>query len=158
MHGTLQKFNPVVKKIWLQTLAGIVWTAVGILLSSYALIWLKLADNRFRGAIFTAGLILAAAVYYWGFSKLAKNNIHRIEAYINEKVCLFAFQKWSSYPLVLFMISLGIYLRKYSPFPKQLLAVIYLGIGGGLFLSSLHYHNHIYKWVSAQMSHLNKSK
>ncbi len=112
MHGTIQKFNPVVKKIWLQTLAGIMWTAVGILLSSYALIWLKLADSRFRGAIFTAGLILAAGVYYWGFSKLAKNNIHRIEAYINEKVCLFAFQKWSSYPLVLFMISLGILFTK----------------------------------------------
>lgn len=37
------------------------------------------------------------------------------------------------------MISLGIYLRIYSPFPKPLLAILYLGIGGGLLSASLHY-------------------
>ena len=49
------------------------------------------------------------------------------------------FSEWKSYPLVLVMIALGIYLRAYSPIPKSLLAVLYLGIGGGLSSSSLRY-------------------
>lgn len=44
------------------------------------------------------------------------------------------------------MISLGIFLRLYSPIPKPLLAVMYIGIGGSLFLASLHYYKHI--WVT----------
>ena len=90
-----------------------------------------------------AGILLAAAICLFGFSKLAHRNIDRIQALESEKVCLFAFQSWTSYPLVAFMVSLGIYLRVYSPFPKPLLAILYIGIGGGLFLSSLSYFAHI---------------
>lgn len=148
----------MVNKIWLQIMAGIMWSAVGILLGSYALSWLKLAEIWFRVVLLSFGLILAAAIYFWGFSKIAMKNIHRIDAYVKEKVCLFAFQKWSSYPLVLVMISMGIYLRKYSPFPKQFLAVVYLGLGGGLFLSSLHYYKLIYKWAVARISYSASNK
>ena len=41
------------------------------------------------------------------------------------------------------MMTLGIYLRTYSPIPKPLLAILYLGIGGGLLTSSLHYFANI---------------
>ncbi|MBU0510786.1 MAG: hypothetical protein KJ638_03670 [Chloroflexi bacterium] len=37
------------------------------------------------------------------------------------------------------MIAMGITLR-HSPIPKHLPAVLYIGIGGGLFLSSLFYY------------------
>jgi hypothetical protein len=55
-------------------------------------------------------------------------------------VCLFAFQKWSSYPLVLVMVAMGIYLRRYSPIPKPDLAILYLGLGASLFASSFKYY------------------
>jgi hypothetical protein len=41
------------------------------------------------------------------------------------------------------MISLGIFLREYSPIPKPVLAILYLAIGGGLFLSSFLYYKHL---------------
>ena len=93
-----------------------------------------------------------AAIYTWGFSKLAKKNIRRIGAYTDEKICLFAFQKWSSYPLVAFMMGLGIYLRHYSSLPKSLLAILYLGIGSALFASGLLYFAHIIRSSRPQQS------
>jgi hypothetical protein len=60
-----------------------------------------------------------------------------------EKPCLFAFQAWHSYPLVIVMIGLGITLRKFTPIPKPLLGILYIGIGGGLGLASLHYYQSI---------------
>ena len=92
-------------------------------------------------------LLLAGLIYFFGFSKLAVKNIRRIGLYAREKVCLFAFQEWKSYPLVAFMVALGIYLRVYSPIPKPALAVLYFGLGGGLFFSSLHYFVHVLSLV-----------
>jgi len=48
------------------------------------------------------------------------------------------------------MISLGVYLRAYSPFPKPLLAILYLGIGGGLSLAGLLYFAHIARTYQPQ--------
>ena len=90
-----------------------------------------------------AGVLLASAIYRFGFSKLAKKNIQRITGMAGDKICIFAFQEWSSYPLVVVMIGLGISLRNYLPIPKPYLAILYIGIGGGLFLSSLFYYKHL---------------
>ena len=90
-----------------------------------------------------AGLLLASAIYYFGFSKLAKKNIQRITAIPGEKICIFAFQEWTSYPLVIVMIGLGLTLRIYLPIPKPYLAILYIGIGGGLFVASLLYYKHL---------------
>jgi hypothetical protein len=139
----LRKFKPGVRKNWLQLTAGLVWLGVGLMLIRIASRWLKPVDLSTGLLLGSAGLLLAAGVYFFGFSKLARKNINRICALRSEKACLFAFQSWTSYPLVAFMISLGIYMRVYSPFPKPLLAILYLGIGGGLFFASLHYFAHI---------------
>ncbi|MHC1739883.1 MAG: hypothetical protein AB9897_02090 [Anaerolineaceae bacterium] len=137
------KFKPAVRKVWLQLSAGLVWFGVGVMLISFASRWLKPVAFSTMLLLVTAGLLLATGIYFFGFSKLAKKNIKRISGLKGEKVCLFAFQGWTSYPLVLFMIFLGIYLRAYSTFPKPLLAILYLGIGGGLLSASLHYFAHI---------------
>ena len=135
----LSKFKPAVQKVWLQLSVGLVWFGVGVMLIGFASRWLKPVVFTTMLILVTAGLLLATGIYFYGFSKLAKKNIKRINGLEGEKVCLFAFQGWTSYPLVLFMIFLGIYLRTYSPFPKPLLAILYLGIGGGLLSASLHY-------------------
>ena len=116
------------------------WSGVGILLSAFAATWLGLVHSWTVVLYILAGLLLAAGIYFLGFSKLASSNIRRIIAIPKERVCLFAFQKWTSYPLVLVMISMGIYLRLYSPIPKPFLAILYFGIGGSLFASSLQYY------------------
>lgn len=139
----LYKLKPAVKKFWLQLLAGLMWSGVGLMLFFIARRWLVEVELSTEVLLLIAGLTLAAAIYFWGFSKLAGKNIRRIEA-LPQKPCLFAFQAWTSYPLVAVMIAMGIYLRVYSSFPHALLAITYIGLGGGLFGSSLHYYAHLF--------------
>ncbi|HBX68509.1 MAG TPA: hypothetical protein DEH25_03755 [Chloroflexi bacterium] len=142
-QNLLNKFNPCVPIIWLYISAGLVWLGVGVMLDAFASRWLQLAGFPSELLLLVAGLALATAIYLFGFSKLARKNIRRIGEYATEKVCLFAFQSWTSYPLVAFMMGLGIYLRHYSTFPKPLLAILYLGIGSALFAAGLLYFVHI---------------
>lgn len=102
--------------------------------------WLVPFDLVYASVLALAGIVLAMAIYRIGFSRFADNNIIRIGDIPGDKACIFAFQSWTSYPLVVFMISLGVFLRRFSPIPKPFLAVVYIGIGGSLFLASFHYH------------------
>lgn len=146
---TLYKFKPAARKIWLQLTAGLMWSGVGLMLFIIARRWLVEVERSTEVMELIAGFLLASAIYFWGFSKLAGKNIRRIEALPNPKPCLFAFQAWTSYPLVAVMIAMGIYLRVYSSFPHPLLAITYIGIGGGLLGSSVHYYAHIFRASSA---------
>jgi hypothetical protein len=134
------RFRPALSKGWLHLLSGLMWSGVGIMLCSLAYGWL--APLRLVNALLLAvfGILLAVLINSFGFGPLAGRNITRIDDYKSEKVCLFAFQQWTSYPLVLVMVSLGVVLRHYSPIPKHFLAIVYIGIGGGLFLASLRYY------------------
>jgi hypothetical protein len=137
------KWTPATRKIWLHLTAGIMWSGVGIMLTVFAITWLSLVHSWTVLLLISAGLLLAAAIYFFGFSKLASKNVQRITAIPGERVCLFAFQKWTSYPLVLVMVGMGIYLRRYSPIPKPDLAILYLGLGASLFASSLQYYSQV---------------
>lgn len=139
------RLYPAVRKVYLHLFAGLMWSGVGIMLVALAARWLNLGIVSNTILLALAGLALAGAIYYFGFSKMAKMNIGRIEAYPQERVCLFAFQKWTGYPLILFMVSLGIYLRVYSPIPKPILAILYIGLGVSLFLSSIYYYARVFQ-------------
>lgn len=141
------KWTPATKKIWLHLTAGIMWSGVGIMLVAFAANWLGLVHSWTALLLILAGLLLAAGIYFFGFSKLASRNVQRIVAIPKEQVCLFAFQKWTSYPLVLVMIAMGIYLRHYSPIPKPYLASIYIGLGASLFISSLQYYSQVFRTI-----------
>jgi hypothetical protein len=119
------------------------WSGVGVMLTVFAVTWLGLVHSWTVLLLISAGLLLAAAIYFFGFSKLASKNVQRIIDIPKERVCLFAFQKWTSYPLVLVMVAMGIYLRRYSPIPKPDLAILYLGLGASLFASSLQYYSQV---------------
>ena len=136
----LEKLKPNVPKSWLYATAGLMWTAVGVFLNTLAYGWLVPLKFPVALPLALAGAALAFTIYYFGFSNLANKNIRRIHAIQSERMCFFAFQQWHSYPMVAFFISLGIFLRKYSPIPKPYLAVMYIGIGGSLFLASFHYY------------------
>lgn len=103
--------------------------------------WLHPSDNPFALYFAVPGIIAAALAYYFGFSKIALKNIARLYT-LPAKACIFAFQAWKSYLIIVFMIVLGITLR-HSALPNDYLAVIYITIGGALFLSSIHYYLHL---------------
>ncbi len=146
---SLKKLTPAAPKYWLYLLAGVMWSGVGIFLCSLTIKWLQPEQVGFQVGMIFGGIVLAGLIYRFGFSKFANNNIRRIQNYAQNKVCVFAFQQWSSYPLVVFMITLGIFLRKYSPIPKPWLAGMYIGIGGSLFLASLHYYTVAWRAANA---------
>lgn len=148
-RALLRHLTPSLPKCSLQLMAGLMWALVGLMLSRFAWQWLqKSSDWQFTLSLLF-GLILAILINRLGFSKVAKANIMRINAYMKQRVCLFAFQKWSTYPLIAIMVSFGIYLRKYSSLPRPLLAVLYLGIGGSLLLASRHYFVMVFRTSAA---------
>jgi hypothetical protein len=140
---TLEKFKPAVSKYWLMALAGLMWSLVGIMLCRMAYIWLRAVPGRWALPLGSLGLILALTVHRFGFSKIALKNIARL-CVLPDKTCIFAFQAWKSYLIIIFMIILGITLR-HSPLPRYFLAVIYTTIGGALFFSSFHFYWRIWR-------------
>lgn len=74
------------------------------------------------------------------FYKIIDNNMTRIKelAPEKEKICIFAFQAFQSYLLVLIMISLGMILRL-SSIDRLILGIIYVAIGFALLNASLKY-------------------
>jgi len=57
---------------------------------------------------------------------------------MDDKKCVFSFISWKSYLIIAIMIAMGAILRR-SAIPKQYLAVLYIGIGLALILSSVRY-------------------
>ena len=152
MQDWIMKLKPGLPKVWLHFTAGVVWTCVGLYLISLTRNWVVPKSRSVVLLIILAGILLALVIYSFGFSMLANKNINRIDSITNKNPCIFAFQEWTSYPLVIVMISLGIFLRVYSPIPKSYLAVMYFGIGFSLFLASLHYYKHLWKTELNKMS------
>lgn len=148
MDINFRKLKPGLDKKWLYLIAGVFWIFAGGLLIRYAIGWQQAFTTGVYVLTFVIGILLALAIYQFGFSKFSEKNIQRIQEISCKRPCVFAFQQWSSYPLVLVMISLGIFLRKYSPLPKSMLAPVYLGIGGSLVLASSKYFFKIFSLFS----------
>ena len=145
-----KRIKPAASKYWLIALAGLMWSTVGVMLCSMAYSWLKGVDwlTAFPFGLF--GIILSLAAYRFGFSGIARKNIDRI-CLLPEKGCIFAFQAWKSYLIIVVMITLGIILR-HSPIPKHYLAIVYTTIGGALLLSSLHYYRGLWRLLILKKS------
>ena len=140
---SLEKLKPAVSKYWLMALAGLMWSLVGIMLCRMTYNWLKAVPGHRALSMGSLGLILALTAYRFGFSKIALKNIDRL-CVLPDKTCIFAFQAWKSYLIIILMITLGITIR-HSPIPRHFLAVIYATIGGALFFSSFHFYWRIWR-------------
>ncbi len=134
-----QKFKPSVNRKILILLSGIMWSGVGILLNWIAAKWLPELEQWQIIFTYSLGIVLGLVIAKFGFSKLAQKNCDRILGY-PKKVCLFAFQRWQMYILIVFMMSMGIYMRTSGLIPKFLLAPVYVGIGLALFIGSFVYY------------------
>ena len=140
--------KPAVDKRILIALSGITWSVVGIVLCRLSVIWLSEGGYSKAIPFGLAGLTLAFLIDYFGFSKLVDRNTERILSK-SGKVCVFAFQAWKSYLIVAVMIGMGIALRS-SPLPRYYLAIIYVGFGGAMILSSIRYYRAFLKYVGRQ--------
>lgn len=138
MTDALSRLKPSIPRSGLLLISGLMWSLVGLMLCQLALRWYVQAGFQDHLTLLIAGAFLALAVHQFGFSIIARRNITRIRL-LDERPCIFAFMAWWNYPLVLFMIGLGLALR-HSPIPKIYLGVLYIGIGGALLLSSLRYY------------------
>jgi hypothetical protein len=125
-------WKPGVPRRWLYLLSGLIWCGVGLMLMRWTWVWSMAAGWRQVWPYDVAGLVLGVGTATF-FAWMAGRNRDRIIA-LPANPCLFAFQSWWSYPLVILMIGLGL-LLKASPLPRTWLAGTYLAIGGGLFLA-----------------------
>jgi hypothetical protein len=138
MFRLSRKCTPSVHRYWLALIAGMLWLGVGIALVIVACRWLSPTVWPWGPLIAACSLAMGLLVYYHGFSRIARKNIDRI-ARQPEVVCLFAFQGWRSYYLILIMMLLG-YTIRHLPIPRYIDAVIYFTIGSALaFSSSLYF-------------------
>ena len=143
MNLKFNKFDPAVDKKFLIALSGIIWSIVGIALCNLAVGWLSRTTSYNIPLLTAAGILLSLLIHHFGFLKLVDKNIERILSK-SGKVCIFAFQPWKSYLIILIMVGMGMFLR-HSSLPKPYLAVIYIGFGGAMLLSSLRYHRNFFK-------------
>ena len=139
---SINALKPGADKIWLVIISAVIWSGVGIYLDYLAFGWLRPLNLALATLLIISGMFLAVGIYFVMFRRFADQNIIRINGLTGERICIFAFQRWTSYPLVLVMISLGVILRLYSPISKPYLAILYLGIGSSLFLASLRYYRY----------------
>ena len=146
----IDKYKPAVTKNFLLFLAGIVWECVGIMLLVLAFSWLSTASNINIYLYAGVGVVLALLVHHFGFLKIVDRNLKRI-ILMNEKKCLFAFIPWKSYLIIVVMIAMGAALR-HSVIPKEDLAILYIGIGLALILSSVRYMRVLYREIKKQKS------
>jgi len=138
-----------VDRRWLFAIAGVIWMGVGILLLTYAVTWLAPVTLPLEIELSIAGLAVAAVFLRFVFHGIVSKNIARIEGG-PARVSAFSFQGWKSYLITVFMIVLGIMLKR-SPIPKPDLAVMYLGVGLALMLASGFYHRHLFSmWRRAK--------
>jgi hypothetical protein len=144
----MDKYKPAVTNTFLLFLAGIVWECVGIMLLFLAFSWLLTASNIDIYLYSGAGILLALLVHHLGFLKIVDKNSKRI-LQMNGKRCLFSFIPWKSYLIIVAMVTMGVLLR-HSMIPKKDLAILYIGIGLALILSSVRYIRVFYKEVIRQ--------
>lgn len=135
----LNKLKPAVNKKDLILISGIMWSSVGVLLNWVAFKWLPAFEQWQIIFTYSVGIIMGLIISSYGFSKLAKRNSDRILKY-PEKVCVFGFQRWQMYILIVIMMSMGFFMRTTNFIPKYLLAPVYVAIGFALFISSFVYY------------------
>lgn len=134
-HG--EKYTPKVSKPVLIFLAGFAWICVGGGLATVALHWLFAGATEHSHSFMMAGIAVGLVVHHWGLSPIVDRNLKRIRA-MEGKRSVFAFMPRTSYVIIVAMIIMGNVLR-HSAIPKKHLAMVYIGMGLALILSSTRY-------------------
>ncbi len=133
-----------IRRHYLLLVSGIMWSSVGLLLISLATRWLGALDFKHPGLIIVIGVIPGLLVSIFGFARIVKKNIQRIEA-MTPRASLFAFQAWRSYFLIVIMMSMGVFIRHSGLIPMILKTPGYFTIGTALSFSSITYYKAFFR-------------
>lgn len=128
---------PRVSRNFLILLAGYAWTAVGLMMVYRAYAWLAVTPANGVYIHAGAGVVLGLLVHHFGFLRIVNRNLQRIFR-LGQSAPVHSFIPLRSYLTILIMVTAGILLR-HSAIPRPYLAVLYLGIGSALILSSVRY-------------------
>ena len=148
----VDKYKPAVTKNYLLLIAGVVWECVGVMLLFKAISWLHRASGINIYSYALAGILLALLVHHFGFLRIVDKNLNRILQMDLTKRCFFSFIPSRSYLIIIIMIVMKVLLR-HSIIPKYDLAVLYIGIGLALILSSVRYIRIFYREVLKSKFH-----
>src|SRR5512143_913905 len=101
-RGFLAGCKPDVDRFWLLLAAGATWSVVGLVLAGLACYWLSQSVWPWNAVVALAGFACGVLVYLFGFGRIARRNVARIAGQPHH-VCVFAFQAWRSYLLIVVM-------------------------------------------------------
>ena len=135
---SLNHLKPAVPKHWLIAIAGLVWSAAGGMLCGMAWQWVRPLPPLHILGLAAGGLALAFLLHRSMLARIARRNMTRIASYA-DRGCVFAFQAWRSYLMILLMIALGSFLR-HTALPREPLAVLYSAMGLALLAASVSYY------------------
>ena len=121
-------------------IAGLVWTAVGVMLVTWGAGWLA-GTNTWLAIVLAVGGTISGVGAWLGMRALASKNIERLES-MPERGSVITFISGKSWLITAFMIAMGSTLR-HSAIPKVWLAVPYLAMGLALFMASLTYYRYL---------------
>jgi hypothetical protein len=121
------RLNPAVPRHWLFAIAATIWSAVGLLLCSRAIVWLSPLSISTGLLMELTGIAVAAIGYLYLFFRAVQHNIKRIHA-LPTRACVFAFTAWRGYVMIALMVTLGLTLRS-SSIPKYYLSMPYTAMG-----------------------------
>lgn len=133
MAGNLSRFKPGAPRTVHLLVAAIVWTAVGLLLMIRGGFWLCSVG---RSWLLIPSLLLGTIKSLLILDKTARKSIDRIVRFQDGR-CLGSVYSIKTWVLVLLMMSGGCLLRN-SSLPRELLGLLYVTVGWGLFFSSRH--------------------
>jgi len=133
----VDRFKPAVGKRVLLFMGGFVWVCVGAMLLTFSYQWLHASHWMASLPFVLPGMVLALVIHHFGFLKIVDKNLGRLLPGDGKK-CVFSFMPWRSYLIVVVMVGMG-HLLRHSPIPKPYLAIVYIGIGLALILSSVRY-------------------
>ena len=134
----LLRLKPSVPRRALYLITAVAWTIAGGILCFRAAGWFLALPGTSGIPLFFLAAGIAVAGHRFGLSRVASRNSNRILG-LPDRVCLFAFQPWRSYFLIVLMIGVGIVLRSLET-PVPLLSLLYGGMGGTLMLTSTVYY------------------
>jgi len=129
---------------YLLLVSGVMWSGVGLMLIILATRWLGTLTIQYPGLIVIAGVIPGLLVSIYGFARIVKKNIQRIED-LDSTPSVFAFQAWHSYLLIVVMMSMGIFVRHSGLVPMLLKTPGYYTIGTALSFSSITYYKAFFR-------------
>ncbi|ERJ83313.1 hypothetical protein HMPREF1987_01047 [Peptostreptococcaceae bacterium oral taxon 113 str. W5053] len=132
-----------VKKRTLLAIAGIVWIIAGINVSRVGIIAYLLMGKI---SIHPFLSLLVFAVFGAMFFQMSKKHLSRIRLYKERTRPFWHFFDLKSYLIMVFMMSLGIWLRSSSLVSSEFIAVFYTGLGFALILAGISFWGMYFKY------------